>query len=87
MSPPQSPISIRRRSSIKTAIKSDIPVGHDDKIAFVGSYGIAATTLFQILAGEMEPDEGDYKWGITTSQAYFPKDNTKDFDSTDTIVD
>ena len=62
-------------------------VGHDDKIAFVGSYGIAATTLFQILAGEMEPDEGDYKWGITTSQAYFPKDNTKDFDSTDTIVD
>lgn len=62
-------------------------VGHDDKIAFVGSYGIAATTLFQILTGEMEPDEGDYKWGITTSQAYFPKDNTKDFDSTDTIVD
>ena len=42
---------------------------------------------FKILAGEMEPDEGDYKWGITTSQAYFPKDNTKDFDSTDTIVD
>ena len=62
-------------------------VGHDDKIAFVGSYGIAATTLFQILAGEMEPDEGDYKWGITTSQAYFPKDNTKDFSGTDTIVD
>ncbi len=62
-------------------------VGHDDKIAFVGSYGIAATTLFQILAGEMEPDEGDYKWGITTSQAYFPKDNTKDFAGTDTIVD
>ena len=62
-------------------------VGHDDKIAFVGSYGSAATTLFQILTGEMEPDEGDYKWGITTSQAYFPKDNTKDFDSTDTIVD
>ncbi len=62
-------------------------VGHDDKIAFVGSYGIAATTLFQILAGEMEPDEGDYKWGITTSQAYFPKDNTKDFAGSDTIVD
>ena len=62
-------------------------VGHDDKIAFVGSYGIAATTLFQILAGEMEPDEGDYKWGITTSNSYFPKDNTAYFDSNDTIVD
>ena len=62
-------------------------VGHDDKIAFVGSYGIAATTLFQILSGEMEPDEGDYKWGITTSNSYFPKDNTKYFDSNDTIVD
>ena len=57
------------------------------KIAFVGSYGIAATTLFQILAGEMEPDEGDYKWGITTSNSYFPKDNTAYFDSNDTIVD
>ncbi len=62
-------------------------VGREDKIAFVGSYGIAATTLFQILSGEMEPDEGDYKWGITTTQAYFPKDNTKDFSSNDTIVD
>ena len=62
-------------------------VGHDDKIAFVGSYGIAATTLFQILAGEMEPDEGDYKWGITTSNSYFPKDNTPYFTSNDTIVD
>ena len=62
-------------------------VGHDDKIAFVGSYGIAATTLFQILAGETEPDEGDYKWGITTSNSYFPKDNTAYFDSNDTIVD
>ena len=62
-------------------------VGHDDKIAFVGSYGIAATTLFRILIGEMEPDSGEYKWGVTTSQAYFPKDNTKDFASTDTIVD
>ena len=62
-------------------------VGHDDKIAFVGSYGIAATTLFQILAGEMEPDEGDYKWGITTSNSYFPKDNTPYFASNDTIVD
>ena len=62
-------------------------VGHEDKIAFVGSNGLAKTTLFQILAGEMEPDEGSYKWGITTSQSYFPKDNTKDFDCDDIIVD
>ena len=62
-------------------------VGHEDKIAFVGSNGLAKTTLFQILAGEMEPDEGSSKWGITTSQSYFPKDNTKDFDCDDIIVD
>jgi ATPase subunit of ABC transporter with duplicated ATPase domains len=62
-------------------------VGREDKIAFVGSNGLAKTTLFQILAEQMEPDEGSYKWGITTSQSYFPKDNTKDFDSDDAIVD
>ncbi len=56
-------------------------VGHDDKIAFVGSNELAKTTLFQILAGELEPDEGSYKWGVTTSQAYFPKDNTAEFDN------
>ena len=62
-------------------------VGHDDKIAFVGSDTLATTTLFKILAGEMEPDEGSFKWGITTSQSYFPKDNTKDFSVDQTIVD
>ncbi len=62
-------------------------VGHDDKIAFVGGNEIAKTTLFQILAGEMEPDEGSYKWGVTTSQAYFPKDNTGEFDNDLTITD
>ena len=62
-------------------------VGHEDKIAFVGSNEIAKTTLFQILAGELEPDEGSYKWGVTTSQAYFPKDNTDEFDNDLTIVD
>ena len=56
-------------------------VQHDDKIAFVGGNELAKTTLFQILMGEMEPDEGTYKWGVTTSQAYFPKDNTKEFDN------
>ena len=62
-------------------------LGHDDKVAFVGPNVNATTTLFKILAGEMEPDEGTYKWGVTTSQAYFPKDNTKEFASDDTIVD
>ena len=59
----------------------------EDKVAFVGSNEIATTTLFQILAGEMEPDEGTYKWGVTTSQAYFPKDNTEEFTSDDIITD
>ena len=59
----------------------------EDKVAFVGGNEFAKTTLFKILAGEMEPDEGSYKWGITTTQAYFPKDSTKEFDSEDTIVD
>ena len=62
-------------------------INKDDKVAFVGSDELAKTTLFKILAGELEPDSGSYKWGITTSQAYFPKDNTKDFDCDDIIVD
>ena len=61
--------------------------GHDDKIAFVGSNELAKTTLFKILMGEMEPDEGNYKWGVTTSQAYFPKDNTEIFDNSLQIVE
>jgi ATPase subunit of ABC transporter with duplicated ATPase domains len=56
-------------------------VNHDDKIAFVGSNELAKTTLFRILMGEMEPDSGTFKWGVTTSQSYFPKDNTKIFDN------
>ncbi len=62
-------------------------VGHDDKIAFVGGNELAKTTLFQILTGELEPDEGSYKWGVTTSQAYFPKDSTAEFDNDYTITD
>ena len=62
-------------------------VGHDDKIALVGGNELAKTTLLQILVGEMEPDEGTYKWGVTTSQAYFPKDNTAEFDNDYTITD
>ncbi len=62
-------------------------LGHDDKVAFVGGNELAKTTLFKILMGEMEPDEGTYKWGVTTSQAYFPKDSTKEFDNDLTIAD
>ena len=59
-------------------------LGHDDKVAFVGSNELAKTTLFKILMGEMEPDEGTYKWGVTT---YFPKDSTAEFDNDLTITD
>lgn len=59
----------------------------EDKVALVGANEYAKTVLFKILAGEMEPDEGSYKWGVTTSQSYFPKDNTEIFDTDDVIVD
>ena len=62
-------------------------VGHDDKIALVGGNELAKTTLLQILAGEMEPDSGTYKWGVTTTQSYFPKDYTKEFDNDLVIAD
>ena len=62
-------------------------LGHDDKVAFVGSNELAKTTLFKILAGEMEPDAGTFKWGVTTSLAYFPKDPGDEFNNDYTIVD
>ena len=62
-------------------------LGREDKVALVGPNEHAKTVLFKILAGEMEPDEGSYKWGLTTTQSYFPKDNSAEFDNDDTIVD
>ena len=62
-------------------------LGREDKVAFVGANEQAITTFLKILVGEMEPDEGYYKWGVTTSQAYFPKDNTEEFDNDLTITD
>ena len=62
-------------------------LNREDKVALVGPNERAKTVLFQILAGEMEPDEGSYKWGLTTTQAYFPKDNSAEFDNEDTIVE
>ena len=59
-----------------------------DKVALVGGDELARTTLLQVLAGELEPDAGSFKWGVTTSQAYFPKDNGAFFDGCDlTLVD
>lgn len=62
-------------------------LGREDKVAFVGGNELAKTTLFKILMGEMEPDEGTYKWGVTTTQAYFPHDYTEEFDHDYTITD
>ncbi len=62
-------------------------LGHEDKVAFVGSNELAKTTLFKILAGEMEPDAGTYKWGVTTSLAYFPKDPGNEFNNDYTITE
>ncbi|MBR5731928.1 MAG: ATP-binding cassette domain-containing protein, partial [Lachnospiraceae bacterium] len=62
-------------------------VGREDKIAFVGSNTQATTTLFKILTEEMEPDEGTFKWGVTTERSYFPKDNTEEFKGEESIVD
>ena len=72
---------------VKVLDNISFTLGHDDKVAFVGANEQAITTLFKILVGEMEPDEGNYKWGVTTSQTYFPKDNTEEFDNDLTITD
>ncbi len=62
-------------------------LGREDKVALVGGNELAKTVLFKILMGEMEPDEGTYKWGVTTTQAYFPKDSTEEFNNDLTITD
>ena len=66
---------------VKVLDNISFTINKGDKVAFVGPNTIATTTLFQILAGELEPDEGNYKWGVTTSQGYFPKDFTREFDN------
>ena len=72
---------------VKVLDNISFTVGHDDKIAFVGGNELAKTNLFKILTGEMEPDSGTYKWGVTTSQAYFPKDFTNEFNNDYTITE
>ena len=61
---------------VKVLDNISFTLGREDKVAFVGANEQAITTFFKIITGEMEPDEGNYKWGVTTTQAYFPKDNT-----------
>jgi len=72
---------------VKVLDNLSFTIGREDKVAFVGGNELAKTTLFKILMGEMEPDEGTYKWGVTTTQAYFPKDSTHEFSNEDTIVE
>ena len=72
---------------VKVLDNISFTLGREDKVDFVGANEQAITTFFKILTGEMEPDEGNYKWGVTTSQAYFPKDNTQEFDNDLTITD
>ena len=72
---------------VKVLDNLSFTINREDKVAFVGGNELAKTTLFKILMGEMEPDEGTYKWGVTTSQAYFPKYSTREFDNDDTIVE
>ncbi|MBD8991439.1 MAG: ATP-binding cassette domain-containing protein [Blautia sp.] len=72
---------------VKVLDNISFTLGREDKVAFVGANEQAITTFFKIITGEIEPDEGNYKWGITTTQAYFPKDNTQEFDNDLTITD
>ena len=74
-------------NGVKILDNISFTVQREDKIAFVGGNELAKTTLFRILTGELEADEGQYKWGITTSLSYFPKDSTKEFDSDATIAE
>ena len=73
---------------VKLLDKVSFIVNRGDKIAFVGENEVAQTSMFNILMGELEPDEGTVKWGVSTSQSYFPKDNSEYFDGHDeTLVD
>jgi len=65
----------------------DLIVRKGDKIAFVGGNGLARTTLFQILAGEVEPDGGSFRWGVTITSSYFPKENSAYFDNDLNLVE
>lgn len=71
---------------VKVLDNVSFTVNHDDKIAIIGENEIAVTTLFKILAEEIEPDSGTFKWGVSTSRSYFPKDNTEYFEGCELSV-
>ena len=71
---------------VKVLDKISFIMNRNDKIAFIGDNENAITVMFQLLAGELEPDEGEIKWGVSTTQAYFPKDNSEFFDGGDCEV-
>jgi len=68
---------------VKVLDKISFIMGRDDKIAFIGENENAITAMLKILAGELEPDEGEVKWGVSTTQAYMPKDNTEFFEGSE----
>ena len=68
---------------VKVLNKVSFIMGKGDKITLIGKNEIAITTLFKILSGELDPDEGDVKWGVSTTQSYFPNDNSTYFDDCD----
>ena len=72
---------------VKVLDNISFTLGRNDKVAFVGANELAITTFFRILMEEIEPDEGHYKWGVTTSRAYFPKDNNYEFENDLTITE
>lgn len=72
---------------VKVIDNLNLVVNNDDKIAFVGPNHQAKTLLFEIISGNMEADDGSYQWGVTTSQSYFPKDNTQYFEDHVSITD
>jgi ATPase subunit of ABC transporter with duplicated ATPase domains len=74
-------------NGVKVLDNISFNLNRTDKVALVGPNELAKTILMQIISGEMEPDSGDYKWGLTTTQSYFPKDNSREFASEDTIVE
>ncbi len=72
---------------VKVLDNISFTMGREDRIALVGEQEIATTALFKILAGEMEADSGEFKWGVSTSQSYFPKDNSEYFEDNLSILD
>jgi len=72
---------------VKVLDNLDLIVNKEDKIALIGSNSVAKTTLLQILAGEMQPDSGSFRWGVTISNAYFPKENSAYFDNNLNLIE